>query len=249
MHVMSYWLGKSWFVSKIEKWDNDEVFHKRWNSFYFEKESLSSFCTCLTWRISCLKRHVFCQLVIQSIICIQDVKTWWWFTWCEICFFWWSKSLCHQVVFLYYVVFWQDVKRTYVWATLDQWSRKRCLATFCKLININSEGKSFLIGGQAHSERKVLTTFKFWYKASVWRLKEEGAGILIYCTKQYKLWNGNYKLKTRTLTKKPRKNIKNSAKNEKSVFFRRQFWTCFKNGSDYEIYYEIFVKIIASKWK
>ena len=33
------------------------------------------------------------------------------------------------------------------------------------------------------------------------------------------------------------------------LFFRGQFWTCFKNGSDYKIYYEIFVQNIASKRK
>ena len=33
------------------------------------------------------------------------------------------------------------------------------------------------------------------------------------------------------------------------LFFRGQFWTCFKNGSDYEIYYKIFVQNIASKRK
>lgn len=56
---------------------------------------------------------------------------------------------------------------TFFWATLGQWSRKQCLATFYKLLNRNSEwvvGRQFLIGGQAHPGREVLTTFEFWFK-------------------------------------------------------------------------------------
>ena len=74
--------------------------------------SPSFVCRCKTWR------------------CSQDVK---------ICFFCWSRSLCHPVVVCIFVnsCCWQLVKQvqkkilwsrcsfTFVWATLDQWSRQR----------------------------------------------------------------------------------------------------------------------------
>ena len=72
---------------------------------------------------------------------------------------------------------------------------------------------------------------------------------------QCKLWNGNYKLKTGTLAQKPQKNHKNSAQNEKCVFWNDVFFlgvnfaTVLKNGSDYEIFYEIFLQNIASERK
>lgn len=72
----------------------------------------------------------------------------------------------------------------------------------------------------------------------------------------------NVNFDTGTINSKRELCLKNPKKTSKTVlkrksvytrmmflFFRRQFWTCFKIGSDYKIYYEIFVQNIASKWK
>ena len=72
--------------------------------------------------------------------------------------------------------------------------------------------------------------------------------------------NVNFKIGTintkRELYPKYPKNTSKTVLKTKSVYtrmmflsFRHQFWTCFKNGSDYEIYYEIFMQNIDSKWK
>ena len=57
------------------------------------------------------------------------------------------------------------------------------------------------------------------------------------------LWPKNPKKTSKTVLKTK------SVYTRMMFFFRCQFWTCFKNGGDYEIYYEIFVQNIASKRK
>ena len=58
------------------------------------------------------------------------------------------------------------------------------------------------------------------------------------------LWPKNPKKTTKTVLK-----TKSVYTGTMFFFFRCRFCGCFKNGSDYEIYYEIFVQNIASKRK
>ena len=58
------------------------------------------------------------------------------------------------------------------------------------------------------------------------------------------LWPKNPKKTTKTVLK-----TKSVYTGTKVFFFRCQFCGCFKNGSDYEIFYEIFLQNIASEKK